>query len=333
MQAIAEWHEVDSETFLSEIVAANRPAVIRQLARAWPSVEACRHSAAEACRYLAQFDIGKSVYTIAAPPSEGGRFFYRSDLRGLNFKRGEIPLKQVLAQIEQQAGEDNQHAIAVQSLSVRDILPAFERDNPALLTDTAVAPTMWIGTAGKVAPHYDVHRNLACVVAGKRRFLLYPPGEVASLYPGPVLNAPGGVPVSLVNVWDPDLDRHPRYAEALAAGFEATLEPGDAVYIPGLWWHGVESLERVNVLVNYWWGGIADGAPSPNDSLLHAMLAIAGLDTAERAAWRHFFDFYVFRISGDPAAHLPAHLDDLATSLTDEQRRTVKEFLSKRLEP
>ena len=33
----------------------------------------------------------------------------------------------------------------------------------------------------------------------------------------------------------------------------ADLEPGDAIYIPALWWHAVQATGELNVLVNYWW--------------------------------------------------------------------------------
>ena len=331
MQQINEWQQANRDTFEKEIVASNQPAVIRSLVSDWPAVVHGRGSDEELCQYFENLYSGTPVYTIAAGPEAGGRFFYSDDLEGLNFNRGQIPLNQVLGQLLAQADQDNGHAIAVQSLPVREVLPDYESQHPMPLLDETIAATMWIGSAGKVAPHYDVHRNVACVVAGRRRFTLYPPDQVANLYPGPIVGAPGGVPISLVDIWDPDLERFPRYAEARDAACEVLLEPGDAIFIPSLWWHAVESLESFNVLVNYWWGGIGEQAISPNDSLLHAMLTIAELDDAQRQAWRSFFDYYVFRDGVDPEAHLPAGLNDIVTSLTPEQAATIRRFLAEKL--
>ena len=185
------------------------------------------------------------------------------------------------------------------------------------------------GNKGRVSPHYDVHRNLACVMAGRREFTLFPPDQIENLYPGPVLDAPGGVPISLVDAQNPDLEKFPRYADALAAAQQAVLEPGDAIYIPSLWWHGVRSLEPFNVLVNYWWGGYSESGISPNDSMLHAMLSLAKLDEAQRDAWRSYFDYYVFGSRIDPAEHLPADLQDIATSLSPDQSTTIRELAGK----
>ena len=75
----------------------------------------------------------------------------------------------------------------------------------------------------------------------------------------------------------------------MSAALTAGVGPGDAIYIPPLWWHHVESLEPLNVLVNYWWhdaradGGLADSA---FDALLHAILSIRGLPPESRDAWR-----------------------------------------------
>ena len=330
MKQIKEWKGADRETLESQIVPSKEPAVIRSLVRDWYCVSDCPDSR-DRCAYIESLDADVPVYTIAAPPDAGGRFFYNDDLKGLNFKSGQIPLPQILGQLLAQIDDSDAHSIAVQSLPVREVLPNFEKQNPMPLLDPEIAPTMWIGNRGKVAPHYDVHRNIACVVDGSRRFTVFPPDQVANLYPGPILGAPGGVPISLVDTWDPDYDKFPRYADALAAAQEALLEPGDAIYIPSLWWHAVESLESINVLVNYWWGGIADSGISPNDSLLHAMLTIVTLDEEQRKAWRDFFEYYVFQAGQDPKAHLPEGLEDIVTSLSPEQVLNVRRILADKL--
>ena len=115
-----------------------------------------------------------------------------------------------------------------------------------------------MGNRAVVGPHNDHPDNIACVIAGRRRFRLFPPEQFANLYIGPLELNPAGRPVSFVSVNAPDLARYPRYARALEASREAELEPGDAIYIPSMWWHSVESLEPFNLLVNYWWE-----APAP----------------------------------------------------------------------
>jgi oxalate decarboxylase/phosphoglucose isomerase-like protein (cupin superfamily) len=75
---------------------------------------------------------------------------------------------------------------------------------------------------------------------------------------GPAHPTPAGAPVSMVHVTAPDLERYPRYANALEIAVEAELGPGDAIFIPKDWFHHVEALERLNMLVNYWWDASKD---------------------------------------------------------------------------
>jgi hypothetical protein len=329
---IREWHNVDRNRFHNEIVPLNQPAVIRSLVKDWPLVLAAQRSTGEAVDYLKSFSSKKPLYTIVGGPEINRRFFYGDNLRGVNFQRTQATLTTVLDNLLGLQKQAKPHAIAIQAGSVRDALPGFEQKNALALLDGSVAPTLWLGNSAMVAAHFDVHDNVACVALGKRRFTLFPPDQVANLYVGPTLDAPGGVPISTVDLAAPDLARFPRFAEALSAAQEATLAPGDAIFIPTPWWHAVESLDPINVLVNYWWGGLNEGALSPNHSLLHAMLTIANLSPAQRDSWRHFFDYFVFKRSGDPAAHLPADLNDIATTLSDEQRRSVYQFLRDRLQ-
>jgi hypothetical protein len=331
LQQIEAVPAMDFANFHARIAAQNEPVIIRSLVADWPAVKAGKVSAASACDYLLGKDAGLPVYTIAAPPEAGGRFFYNEDLQSVNFNRGQIPLSQVLQKLLDNIGNPAPHSIAVQALGVRHSLPGFESENGMPLMETNVEPTMWIGNKGRVSPHYDVHKNLACVMAGRREFTLFPPEQIANLYPGPVLNAPGGVPISLVDVQDPDLDRFPRYSIALEHARSATLEPGDAIFIPSLWWHAVASLETINVLVNYWWAGYTATGISANDTLLHGMLSIAALDDEQRRAWKSFFDYYVFSASEQRTRHLPGTLRDISTSITAEQLASIKAFLGQRL--
>jgi hypothetical protein len=93
--------------------------------------------------------------------------------------------------------------------------------------------------------------------------------------------------MSLVRVGDPDLARFPRFTGALAAASTAVLAPGDALFIPTLWWHHVESLDReLNALVNYWWNGALGGVSrtaSGMDCLLHSLLNISSLPVRAQA--------------------------------------------------
>ena len=328
---IQEWTAVNFEQFHNEIVPLNQPAVLRSIVADWPMVKAAGMSSNRAVAYLKSFDQQIPMYTIVGEPQIAGRFFYSDDLRGVNFQRTQASLTTVLDQLLALANKNECHSIAIQAASVREALPRFEQENKLLLLNDAIAPTMWLGNQAVVAPHYDVHDNIACVVLGKRKFTLFPPEQIANLYMGPTLDAPGGVPISMVDLKAPDFERYPNFRTALSAAQEAVLEPGDAIFIPSPWWHAVESLDPINVLINYWWGGLQQDSLSPNHSLLHSMLTIAKLSPVQRESWRHFFNYFVFHTSGDPAEHLPAGLNDIVTELSPEQRKAVYNFLIEKL--
>ncbi|MBX7495751.1 cupin-like domain-containing protein [Qipengyuania sp. 6B39] len=285
---------------------AARPCVLRGIVADWPAVAAARRGDESIRNYLAAKGSARPVSAIAAPPEEGGRFFYTPDLSRLNFVRGQGRLEAFLDDLLRARDLADPPAMAVQSEDIASLLPQFVRDN-ALALLPGVAPRIWIGNRIRVAPHYDAKENVACCVSGRRRFTLFPPDQIANLYPGPFELTPAGTPVSMVDLASPDLEAHPRFAEAWAAAQQAMLKPGDAIYIPYGWWHGVESLDPVSILVNYWW---TEGLPAEiggaYDALLHAMLAYRHLPEEQRDVWRTLLDYYVFERSGVPAAHLPA---------------------------
>lgn len=297
---------IDAKTF-AEVRKSGRPTVLRGLVRDWLAVHAARKSDQAIVDYLVDGAVARPVGAIAASPSENGRFFYTPDLSRLNFVKGSGKLDTFLQDLLRAAEIEDAPAMAVQSEDIASLLPRFMAENGLDLL-TGVPPRIWIGNRIRVAPHYDAKENVACCVAGRRRFTLFPPDQIANLYPGPFELTPAGTPVSMVDPSAPDLDRYPRFAEAWDSATQATLEPGDAIYIPYGWWHGVESLEAISILVNYWWApDQPDGIGSPYDGLLHALLAFKHLSPDQRAVWREMLDYYVFERNGDPAAHLPPH--------------------------
>jgi hypothetical protein len=225
------------------------------------------------------------------------------------------------------------YAIAVQSEEVPTLLPGFEKENRTDLVDPNVVPRAWIGNRIRVAPHYDLMENVGVVVAGRRRFMLFPPEQLKNLYVGPFELTPAGTPVSLVDTHDPDFRQFPRFKDALAHVQVAELEPGDAIYIPFHWWHGVDSLEPVNLFINYWWNEARADAGSPYDALLHALYAIKTLPADQREVWRMVFDHYVFALGGDPIEHLPeaarGMLGPPTPELLGRMRATLRQLLNR----
>jgi len=327
LQPIAEHRGVDKETFLKTIRPTGQPAVLRGLANDWPAVGAARRSDDELFAYLRRFRSDEPVQHIVGGPEIEGRFFYSDDLRGFNFKRGMSPLDPFLDWLLRQKSNPRPYAVAVQSQDVPRLLPGFELENRTDLVRPDVVPRAWLGNAIRVAPHYDLTENVGIVVAGRRRFILFPPGQLKNLYTGPFELTPAGTPISLVDPLDPDLGRYPKFAEALKHAKVAELQPGDAIYIPFYWWHGVDSLEAVNLFINYWWTDARRDAGSPYDALAYAIYALKVLPPEQRAVWRDVFDHYVFEANGDPAEHLPPHARGILGEVNSEMLARLKDYI------
>jgi hypothetical protein len=320
---------IDHQDFEHEVLINKTPLVLRSIVKHWPLVQESQKGISNAVDYVTKLDSHKPCYTVVAPPSAKGRLFYSDNLAGVNFQRINAALTATLEQLLVISNASEPHAVSVQAALIKDCLPGFTEGHPLALLADSVEPTLWLSNRSRVAAHYDLNDNIACVTTGRRRFTVFPPDQVSNLYVGPTLNSPGGVPTSLVDIQNPDFERFPNFKFALDNGFEAELEPGDAIFIPSPWWHSVESLESINILVNYWWNShLRDDGPTANNSLMMAMLTISDMDQAQRNSWKDLFEYFVFKSSGDPAAHLPETLQDLATGLGDEQRQQCMTFLA-----
>jgi hypothetical protein len=300
---VREWRDVSPATFRDEILPAAEPAVLRGAIRDWPAVRAGSESPAAMANYLRAFDTGATAEAMIGDPAIRGRFFYNDEMTGLNFERRTDRLTTLLDRLLALLDDPAPPAFYVGAMPVPATLPDFARDNVLPLLDPAIPPRLWIGNRVTVQTHYDISSNVAGVVAGRRRFTLFPPEQLANLYVGPLEFTLAGQPVSMVRLDAPDHAKYPRFRAALESARTADLEPGDAIFIPYLWWHHVESLDNFNVLVNYWWEDSPAWAGSPFETLIHALMSIRSLPPKKRELWKQVFDHYVFN-SEDPVAHL-----------------------------
>jgi len=107
----------------------------------------------------------------------------------------------------------------------------------------------------------------------------------------------------------------------------AVLAPGDAVFIPGMWWHHVRSLEPFNVLVNYWWRSAPAFLPTPVSALYHALWAVRDLPERDKQAWANVFDYYVFGPKTRAGAHVPEQARDVLGPIDDTRARRIRAML------
>ncbi|MDR3527577.1 MAG: cupin-like domain-containing protein [Rhizomicrobium sp.] len=331
LQKIPEWRNVDAEMFRHEILPQAKPAVLRGLVAQWPAVQEGRKSPQAFTTYLKQFDRGRVVDTFVGDPSIQGRFWYRPDMRGVNYERKTEPFDISLHRLMTHLEDVNPPAVYMGSAPIAECIPDFARENAIDLVDRSVAPRIWIGNTITVSTHYDLSDNIACVVAGHRRFTLFPPEQLPNLYVGPLEFTFAGQPVSMVSLAEPDFERYPRFKDALAAAVEAELEPGDALFIPYMWWHHVQSLDRFNALVNYWWDDGREWLGSPFEAMVHGILAIGDLPPERREIWRKAFDHYVFRGQGHPVEHLAPQHRGIMSTPTPQLAKYIKAWLLRAL--
>nr|WP_274602020.1 cupin-like domain-containing protein [Pseudoalteromonas sp. S16_S37] len=276
-----------------------QPLVFRNVVKDWPIVAAANHSNEAFCEYLQGFDAGVGVYAYQCEAKYNGRFFYKENHSEKNFSQVKTHLKDLFNQLLNQNSE-NQPSLYMGSTTLGYCLPNLQQDNNLPMLELGPLVSIWLGNQSEVAAHYDVPDNIACVVAGKRQFTLFEPQLIDCLYPGPIDFTPAGQVVSMVDFSNPDHAKYPKFNNALHSAKFVALEPGDAIYIPSMWWHHVKSTESINGLINYWWrqGDVNLGLPT--DALLHAILSVGHLPSAQKQAWKAIFDHYVFSDNTHP---------------------------------
>lgn len=327
-------HGIEREQFFNEIVPQQKPVIIKGLINSWACVREVKNSPLAIFDYLNSFYSGKKLRVFLGDPSIKGRLFYSEDMRSLNFTASNETLDKFFDLLLRAGQQVEPPMVAIQSASLNGYFPGFVESNSLDFFDSNIEPNIWLGGKVTVCAHYDSSDNLACVITGRRRFILFPPDQVSNLYPGPLDFTPAGAPVSLVSLHNPDFERYPRFKNALEHAQMAELKPGDAIFIPMLWWHHVDSLEPINGLVNYWWSGaIANPKhkPTPLESLGFALLAMRNLSPTQKKAWQAIFMHYLFRSDIDPVDYIPDHALGILGDVSPDLEKKIKEWYIEQL--
>lgn len=314
------------------VFESDEPVRLVELVRDWPAVRQCGGGLAPATRYLSRFQSNAPLTVYVGDASIDGRFFYDDDCTGFNFLSGKATLGQVLERLAEPGRDASLSTIYVGSTPVDQWLPGFRAENDVRVPGDDALASFWLGNRTRISAHYDFPDNLACVIAGERRVTLFPPDQVGNLYVGPVDRTPSGQAISMVDLAHPDPDRFPKFEEAARHARTAWLTPGDALFIPSMWWHHVEATAPFNLLVNYWWCTSPAALGSPSDALLHAMLALRDLPERQREAWRGLFDHYVFEADEDVHAHIPEPGKGYLAALDEATARRLRADLRNRLD-
>ena len=334
---IKEIDNVDlSALSFADLIEAGEPVILKGAFADKAMVQAGLESARAAMDHIQQYKSALPVVTFTAEPEHRGRFFYNSDMTGMNFESRETDLDAFFASIEASDQLTDGAAFYAGSTDMQTFFPGMiEGDNLSLsepvFDQYPPIVSIWMGNRTTAAIHYDMSHNIAACMVGKRRFTLFPPEQIDNLYPGPLFPTPAGQVVSMVNLHEPDLEQYPRFARALDAAQVAELEPGDLLVYPAMWWHQVDALDDFNVLINYWWNAASQYLDSPMNTVLHAMLSLRDRSMSEKEAWKEVFDYYIFGDGNAPREHLPDNVIGPLGPMDDQTSRRLRIMLLQKL--
>ena len=330
MPAVVEREAAGPAALDALLKGARTPFVIRRLVTDWPLVKAGLHSARDARAYLLERARPVPFAVSVGPPGHDGRMFYDAAME-MNFRMEHGKLADIFGEFDAYESCPASPAAYLASIDVPAHFSGVHEDNRIDLGTREPLVSLWIGTPTRIAAHNDFPDNLACCAAGRRRFTLFPPDQFRNLYLGPIDNTPAGRAISMVDFHAPDFASHPRFADALEHAQVAELEPGDALFIPSMWWHHVEGLAPFNILLNYWWRDTPRFLGQPQDALNHAMLTIRDLPDADKAIWRELFEHYVFGNGPQLTDHIPAGARGVLDPINAESAGRLRAFLLRTL--
>ncbi|RYP02640.1 hypothetical protein DL764_005685 [Monosporascus ibericus] len=281
---VEELSEEPSPLEFMRYVSRNTPFVVRQGARDWPATK--KWTAAYLREVLSGHEVNVAVTPFgnadAPTMAEDGELVFAKP------HEEDQPFEDFLAYLRKQEldpsfrGDEEVRYAQTQNDNLRhEYVSLFSEVQKSVafarvaLDKEPDAINMWIGNSySTTALHKDNYENVYVQVAGRKHFTLLPPlcqpcVNERELAPASYVRdgdggtgelrlrrEEGGDPVPFA-IWDPELPgrRSTEYSH-LARPLEVTLDPGDMLYLPAMWYHKVSqscSEDGICVAVNYWY--------------------------------------------------------------------------------
>ncbi|KAL1926170.1 hypothetical protein VTP01DRAFT_6035 [Rhizomucor pusillus] len=261
--------------FLRENVHPNRPALIKRAFDHWPARRLWTNE------YLKE-KMGDHTVTVATTPNgyadavtydpETAKEYFV-----MPYERS-MPFSDFLDIMEGKIDTRNAHYISLQNDSLHTEFSTLKDDIEEeilwcseALGKTPDAVNFWMGNEQSTTSlHKDPYENCYAVIRGQKTFVLLPPTEYyclhESIYPNAIykpvqdgeklkiepLDPPSSTPWIPLDPLKPDLEKYPRFKHAKP--IVITVNEGEMLYLPALWFHQVlQKGDQGVIAINAWY--------------------------------------------------------------------------------
>ena len=260
--------------FLRDWVNPNVPIIIENAFNHWPALKNWNND------YLRK-KIGHRTVTVAVTPNG-----YADAVVGEKFvmpEEREMTFSEFLDILEGKIQDRGIYYVQKQNSNLTDEFQELLDESASDISWATEAfgkrpdaVNFWMGDKRAITSmHKDHYENLYCVISGRKVFTLLPPSDLPmipyDLYPPARFKATENgdfeiveesgencselshaakVPWIAIDPLNPDLKKYPKYAKANPVN--CTVNAGEMLYLPSLWFHHVQQSHGC-VAINFWY--------------------------------------------------------------------------------
>ncbi len=233
-QAIPRQHQLTEDIFIKEYLEPQRPVILTGMIDDW--------------RALTSWQDVNHLKEVAGTAKVPFLTSFKSD--GSEEDMGDTPFSECLDYI---FSDDEEKTYYIHEAPIALQCPHLAEDFHIVFPQIShdVLPLMfWMGSGYRVGNvHWDYSHNFLCQVSGKKTVHLFSPFDSLWLYPpNPHEDRPHYSPID--SYAEVDLNTYPLFKNTTC--WEGSIEPGEVLFMPSMWWHQVCSEGRSMAISHFW---------------------------------------------------------------------------------